>query len=209
MGARGEGQIRKVQRSSCRECRCRFGMTAVLGTRVLRTCRVAYASGAGRATVGWRAGATSWIPRRTGGAKFTGASDSLKAVSGASARGTAAAQTVAPKRTRIKIQRIRATLLNPGLRKYSGLGCLSMAQSARVLAVLGSFKTRSRTPEGVPRTNRLYRRRRKGMQSRRSLGQHVSEAADLGSDGFEFLFDFLVAAVEVVDAVDDGLAVGY
>jgi len=112
-------------------------MTAVSGATVLRTYLMVYASGAGDATVGWGAGATSWIPGRTGGAKFTGVSASLKAVSGASARGTTAAQKVAPKRTRIKIRRISSTLLNLGFRKYSGPGCLSMAQSARLLGFSG------------------------------------------------------------------------
>jgi hypothetical protein len=38
--------------------------------------------------------------------------------------------------------------------------------------------------------------------------QHVSDAADLGSDGAELFFDLFVASIDVVDAVDDGFAVG-
>jgi hypothetical protein len=43
----------------------------------------------------------------------------------------------------------------------------------------------------------------------KTLGEHVADAADLGAYGFQFFFDFFVAAVDVVDAVDYGLAVGY
>ena len=38
--------------------------------------------------------------------------------------------------------------------------------------------------------------------------EDVSHAADLGADAAEFLFKVLVAAIEVVDAVEDGFAVG-
>ena len=41
-----------------------------------------------------------------------------------------------------------------------------------------------------------------------SFGEHVADAADFGAQRFEFLFDMLVAAIEVIDAVDDGLAIG-
>ena len=40
------------------------------------------------------------------------------------------------------------------------------------------------------------------------LGEHFADAFDLGADGAELFFDVLVAAVDVVDAVDDGLAIG-
>jgi hypothetical protein len=40
------------------------------------------------------------------------------------------------------------------------------------------------------------------------LRQDVADPADLGADGFQFFFDFFVAAVDVVDAVDDGFAIG-
>ena len=42
----------------------------------------------------------------------------------------------------------------------------------------------------------------------RLLGEHLSDALDLGADGAELFFDVFVAAVYVVDAVDDGFAVG-
>ena len=41
------------------------------------------------------------------------------------------------------------------------------------------------------------------------LREHVADAADLGANGFQFFFDLFVASVDVVDAVDYGLAVGY
>jgi hypothetical protein len=40
-------------------------------------------------------------------------------------------------------------------------------------------------------------------------GEHVAYAFDLGAYGFQFFFDFFVAAVDVVDAVDNGFAIGY
>ena len=39
------------------------------------------------------------------------------------------------------------------------------------------------------------------------LGKHISDSFDLSADGLEFFFDFFVAAVDVVDAVDDGFTV--
>ena len=40
------------------------------------------------------------------------------------------------------------------------------------------------------------------------LGEHFADAADLGADSLQLLLDVLVATVDVIDAVDDGLAVG-
>src|SRR6266702_2106357 len=40
------------------------------------------------------------------------------------------------------------------------------------------------------------------------FAEDVAHAADLGSYAAELVFEVLVAAVEVVDAVEDGLAVG-
>jgi hypothetical protein len=40
-----------------------------------------------------------------------------------------------------------------------------------------------------------------------SFGEDVADAADFGAYGFQFFLDVLVAAVQVVDAVDDGLAI--
>ena len=39
------------------------------------------------------------------------------------------------------------------------------------------------------------------------LAKDVPHAADLGSDAAEFLFEVLVAAIEMVDAVEDGFAI--
>lgn len=38
---------------------------------------------------------------------------------------------------------------------------------------------------------------------------NVADSGDVGADGAECLFDFVVAAVHVVDAILDGLAVDY
>src|SRR5258708_18413742 len=40
------------------------------------------------------------------------------------------------------------------------------------------------------------------------LGEDVADAADFGAYAFQFFFYVLVSAVQVIDAVDDGLAVG-
>src|SRR5437868_7551535 len=40
------------------------------------------------------------------------------------------------------------------------------------------------------------------------LREHFTDAFDLRAYGFEFFFDIFVSAVDVVDAVDDGLSVG-
>ena len=42
----------------------------------------------------------------------------------------------------------------------------------------------------------------------RFLRKHFTDAFDLGADGAEFFFDVFVAAIDVVDAVDDGFAIG-
>ena len=41
------------------------------------------------------------------------------------------------------------------------------------------------------------------------LRKHLSDASDLRADGLELFFDMFVAAIDVVDAVDDCLAIGY
>ena len=51
-------------------------------------------------------------------------------------------------------------------------------------------------------------RRRRPCNSGLFLAENISHAADLGADAAEFFFDVLVAAVHVVDAVEDGFAVG-
>jgi hypothetical protein len=40
------------------------------------------------------------------------------------------------------------------------------------------------------------------------LGQDFPDAANLGADAAQFLFDIFVAAVDVIDAVDNGFAIG-
>ena len=41
-----------------------------------------------------------------------------------------------------------------------------------------------------------------------SLGKHISHTFDLGTDATKLLFDIFVAAVNVVDAIDDGFPIG-
>ena len=66
---------------------------------------------------------------------MTGASASLKVVSGKSARGAADTQTAAPNRPRITIQRNRVTLLNPDFAKLLRLVLLvnALPEGARRL----------------------------------------------------------------------------
>ena len=64
---------------------------------------------AGMTTTGSIEGRTTRLPSRAGGARFTGASASLKVVSGESARGTTETQTAATNRKRTDIQRSRFT----------------------------------------------------------------------------------------------------
>src|SRR5450631_3058200 len=47
-----------------------------------------------------------------------------------------------------------------------------------------------------------------GRSSHLALRKDVSHAANLGTDAAEFLFDAFVAAIHVIDAVEDGLAIG-
>jgi len=60
-------------------------------------------------TTGSTAGRTTRLPSRAGGARFTGASASLKVVSGASALGTTDTNTAATNRKKTDIQRSRFT----------------------------------------------------------------------------------------------------
>jgi hypothetical protein len=60
-------------------------------------------------TTGSTAGRTTRLPSRAGGARFTGASASLKVVSGASALGTTDTNTAAANKKRTDIQRSRFT----------------------------------------------------------------------------------------------------
>ena len=74
----------------------------------------------GETTINSTPGESIWIRTRTGGAKFTGASASLKVVSGESTRGAADTHTAAPNNSRTNIQRRRITLMGPGFQNYSG-----------------------------------------------------------------------------------------
>src|SRR5689334_2969047 len=42
-----------------------------------------------------------------------------------------------------------------------------------------------------------------------AFGEDFADAADFGADGAQFLFNILVAAIDVIDTVDDGLTAGY
>jgi hypothetical protein len=72
------------------------------------------------------------MPSRAGGARFTGASASLKVVSGESTRGTTDTQTAAPNRKRTDTQRSRFTLHPKWLQNYSREYRLSMMLSCWV-----------------------------------------------------------------------------
>jgi hypothetical protein len=79
-------------------------------------------------TTGSTAGRTTRLPSRAGGARFTGASASLKVVSGASALGTTDTNTAATNKNRTDIQRSRFTAhITPNVpSNYSGDSRLSM-----------------------------------------------------------------------------------
>lgn len=64
---------------------------------------------AGNTGTGSTEGKTTRLPSRAGGARFTGASASLKVVSGASALGTTETKTATTNRKRTDIQRSRFT----------------------------------------------------------------------------------------------------
>lgn len=66
---------------------------------------------------------------RTGGTRFTGASASLKVVSGASVRGTTDTQTAAPNRKRTNTRRSRFTATPQVASSYSREFRLSTARS--------------------------------------------------------------------------------
>ncbi len=46
-----------------------------------------------------------------------------------------------------------------------------------------------------------------GQHHKLPLAEDVAHAADLGTDAAEFFFDALIAAVDVVDAVEDGFSI--
>src|SRR5271154_3700876 len=69
---------------------------------------------------------------------------------------------------------------------------------------------RSRSPAGMTtkEANGKTRNNKGAWVEGLLLAEDVAHAADLGADAAELLFETLVAAVHVVDAVEDGLAVG-
>ena len=67
-------------------------------------------------------------------------------------------------------------------------------------STFGCFATHSFYGQPVPGIN--------GGAGGLLFAEDVAHAADLGADAAELLFDVLVAAVHVVDAVEDGLAIG-
>jgi len=69
--------------------------------------------GGGKTAMGLTAGEITWIRGRTGGARFTGVSASLKAVSGKSGRGMTDTQTAAASRKKTNVKRNRITSLRP------------------------------------------------------------------------------------------------
>jgi hypothetical protein len=77
----------------------------------------------------------------------------------------------------------------------------SPVQAERSSAVFQKAAIRSwplfRPGAGVPPALRSRGR------GRRSLGQDLSDAANLGAYAFEFFFDVFVAAIDVVHAIDD------
>jgi hypothetical protein len=107
-------QISRVQRRLWRECRWLWrGADAGLSTTWFETHARQETANRGKIVTGSTDGSVSRMPGKTGGARFTGASDSLKVVSGASARGMADTQTAAANKIRTDIQRSRFTLMTP------------------------------------------------------------------------------------------------
>jgi hypothetical protein len=105
----GRLQIRNVQRRSWREREWRW-LGATGGSRSKRrTVQSAQWFRSVKIASGLTAGRMIWIRGSTGGARFTGASASLKAVSGRSGRGTTDAQTAAAVRNRTNAKRSRFT----------------------------------------------------------------------------------------------------
>jgi hypothetical protein len=107
---RGLLQIRKVQRRSWKErgWRC-FDVTGCSSTTPRTTKPWLWFGSTGKTATGVTEGEMAWMRGRTGGARFTGASASLKGVSGRSGRGIVDTQTAADSRKRTHIRRSRFT----------------------------------------------------------------------------------------------------
>ncbi len=109
----GSLQIRKVQRRSWKErgWRC-LSVTAGWSTTPVTKHPEQWFGGAGKIATGLTAGEISWMRGRTGGARFTGVSASLKVVSGKSGRGMTDTQTAAANRNRTNVKRNRIASLH-------------------------------------------------------------------------------------------------
>src|SRR5437764_11288630 len=79
------------------------------------------------------------------------------------------------------------------------------------------FRGRWRERQEQIRHSTLLQAGPKGLQpeerTRRSrpglfFAEYVAHTADLGADAAEFFFEVLVAAIEVIDAVENGFSVG-
>lgn len=88
-------------------------MTAGWSTTPLTKQPEQWFDGGGKTAMGLTAGEITWIRGRTGGARFTGVSASLKAVSGKSGRGMTDTQTAAASRKKTNVKRNRITSLRP------------------------------------------------------------------------------------------------
>jgi hypothetical protein len=109
-------------------------MAANSSTRLVTRRPARWSGGAGEIAIGLTAGGTSWIAGRAEGARFTGASVSLKVVSGESTRGTVDTRIAANASRRTDIPRSRPTPNPPDLiqilaQKYSWSYELSMTLS--------------------------------------------------------------------------------
>src|ERR1700722_7671170 len=84
-------------------------MAANSSTRLVTRRPARWSVGTGEIAIGLTAEGTSWRVGRAEGARFTGASVSLKAVSGESTRGTVDTRTAAKASRRTEIHRNRPT----------------------------------------------------------------------------------------------------
>jgi hypothetical protein len=109
-------QIRNVQRRSWKErgWRC-LSVTAGWSATPLTKQPGQWSRSGGKTAMGLTAGEIIWTRGRTGGARFTGVSASLNAVSGKSGRGMTDTQTaaVSRKKTNVKRNRITSLRLSP------------------------------------------------------------------------------------------------
>src|ERR1700756_1554578 len=106
---------------------------------------------------------------------------------------------------------------SPSPRKRTDLEATSLtacSQSRRTLRRVSSMGQRS---ESASESRPVFEFKRNvgGAHARASLRgggllrEHLSDASDLGTDSLEIFFDWFVAAIDVVDAVDDRLSIGH